>query len=610
MFRANKKTYGKAGLFRTTVSAGAGISMVLAAGMAEPAHAQPTPDTLVGVCSGVSLSPSVITGILDPVLTGIYGPIENNVNGTLGILSGLLGPLFPTPLSVDLNGLLTTAASGGDIGLNVLAQDGTLVGPADECNAHADSYTLDNPAGISIGGNAITGLGASGEEAQAGEIDSIAIGNRASTDAAAVGSIALGTDATIGSAGITSVAIGAGSSVDVANSVAIGADSTAVRGALSGYAATGLPGIWDSVGEISVGSVGAERQITNVAPGSAPTDAVNVAQLDAVASSIPVNAVQYDDGSQIQVTLGGAVGTIVTNVANGILSAASSDAVNGSQLFATNEQVQANSAAIGNLQVDVLNLQGDFNSLQTQVNNITNGAAGPLQYSDAGTPTVPNGGTPSNSTTLVGVAPGPVGLHNVAEGAIAAGSTDAVNGGQLFETNQAVAEARSTADEALGLASNSVQYDDSSREHVTLNSGGAASTIHNVAAVTKATDAVNVGQLTSAIENITNVAVNTAVTQANAYTDARIEELRFDIADVRKDSSAGTAAALAAAAMPQPTGPGRTMVSAGVGTYGGRSAIAIGASHAPENGRSVFRIGFTYDTREKVGANAGVGLQF
>jgi autotransporter adhesin len=61
--------------------------------------------------------------------------------------------------------------------------------------------------------------------------------------------------------------------------------------------------------------------------------------------------------------------------------------------------------------------------------------------------------------TLVGGAPGTVGLHNVADGIIAAGSTDAVNGGQLLTTNQAVTAAQTTADNALAIANNSVQYD-------------------------------------------------------------------------------------------------------------------------------------------------------
>jgi autotransporter adhesin len=156
-----------------------------------------------------------------------------------------------------------------------------------------------------------------------------------------------------------------------------------------------------------VGAPGAERQITNVAAGSAPTDAANMAQLQAVAALIPTDAIEYDDASHTVVTLDGAGGTLVTNVAAGALDASSTDAVNGSQLFATNQQVQANSLAIANL--------------QTQVNNIVSGSAGPVQYSDPGSPTVPNGGVATNDVTLVGAAAGPVGLHNVADGVVAAG---------------------------------------------------------------------------------------------------------------------------------------------------------------------------------------------
>jgi autotransporter adhesin len=553
---------------------------------ASPAQAQATPDTLISVCSGVSLPPSVVTGIIDPVVTGIYNPIEANLNQTLGALSGLLG--LPAPLSVDVSGLLTSAASGADIGLNVIAQDGSLVAPGDECNAQADSYTLDTPAGIAIGGNAITGLGANGEEAQAGEIDSIAIGNRASTDSAALRSIALGTDASVGAGGTDSVALGAGSSASVANSVALGAYSQATRGAQSGYVAFGVSAPQNSAGEVSVGSPGAERQITNVAAGSAPTDAANMAQLQAVAALIPTDAVEYDDASHSTITLDGAGGTLITNVAPGTLSATSTDAVNGAQLFATNQQVQANSLAIANLQV--------------QVTGIVSGGVGPVQYSNPGTPTVPNGGVPTNDVTLVGAAAGPVGVHNVRDGVVAAGSTDAVNGGQLFLTNQAVATAQGTADNALAIANNSVQYDDPSHTSVTFNSGGPATALHNVAAGTASTDAVNVGQLDAAVEG--------AVTIANAYTDARISALDFDIQDVRKEGRAGAAAALAAAGMPQAMEPGKSMIAAGVGTYRGRGAMAIGFSHALDNGRSAFKLGLTYDSSVKVGANAGVGFQF
>src|SRR5690606_6844351 len=65
-----------------------------------------------------------------------------------------------------------------------------------------------------------------------------------------------------------------------------GAGSEASRGPQLAYAALALDGDSVSAGEFSVGAAGAERQITNVAPGAAPTDAVNVAQLASVAGSV------------------------------------------------------------------------------------------------------------------------------------------------------------------------------------------------------------------------------------------------------------------------------------------------------------------------------------
>jgi hypothetical protein len=569
------------------------------------AAAAPTPSSLVSVCSGVSLPPSVVTGIMDPVLTGIYGPIETNTNQSLGVLSGFF-PGLPAPLSVNVNGLLTTAASGSDINLKVIASDGTIVGPSDQCDASADSFTLDTPAGIAIGGNQITGLGATGQQAVAGEIDSVAIGNRAATDATATGSIAIGPDANVGANAIGSIAIGSNASAIGANSVALGAGSVATRD-----------------NSVSIGS----RQLTDVAAGTQLTDAVNLGQLNAVAAAIPSDAVQYDDASHSVITLDGVGGTTITNVQAGAVTATSTDAINGSQLFAVQTQVDGiqtqvdgiqtqvtsnttaitnlqtavsgNSTAITNLQTDVAsnttaitNLQTDVTNNTTSITNLTldvqNGAIGPVQYSDAGTPTVPNGGTPSNDVTLVGGAAGPVGLHNVADGVIGAGSTDAVNGGQIYALSLSVADA--------------VVYDDASHTSVTLNSGFEPAVVHNVGTGVAATDAVNVAQLNSAASN--------AVTAANNYTDMRLADLDFDLNRVGKDARAGTAGALAAAGMPQAMDAGRTMIAGGVGTYRGRFGMAIGASYRAENGHSVYKLGVTYDSSSHLGANAGAGVQF
>ncbi len=446
--------------------------------------------------------------------------------------------------------------------------------------------------------------------------------------------------------GTDSIAIGPEATATADNSVAIGTGSSALRGGTLGYAALGLAGLQNSVGEVSVGSAGGARQITNVAAGTAATDAANVGQVAGVAAQVAAlgtTTVQYDNGTKSSITLGGAGGTVITNVAAGNVAAGSTDAVNGAQLAATNTQVANNTTAITNLG-----------------NQISNGATGPVQYSNPGSATTPNGGTRTNDLTLVGAAAGPVGLHNVAGGSIAAGSTDAVNGGQvyalaltaanavsyntdangvrtntvtlaggnaaapvtianvaagtvaagsaeavnggqLYTTNQAVATAQGTANSALVLGSNSVQYGPS-RTNVTFNAGGQATVLSNVAAGVSTTDAVNVGQLNSGI--------NSAVTQANAYTDGRIAALNFDVRNLRRDTYAGTSNALAAAGLPQAYEAGKGMIAMGGGTYAGQSAVAIGMSKAFSDGHTVVKLSGTYDSQGRAGASGGIGYQF
>lgn len=132
---------------------------------------------------------------------------------------------------------------------------------------------------------------AGGQDAKAG-VNSIAIGQRATNGtsasrAVAIGyeakatandTVALGLDAQAQAVG--GVALGKGSRANVLNSVALGQNSVATvqSGAsfLTNVAADA------NNGTVSVGAVGSERRIVNVAGGSADTDAVNVSQLKAV----------------------------------------------------------------------------------------------------------------------------------------------------------------------------------------------------------------------------------------------------------------------------------------------------------------------------------------
>lgn len=155
------------------------------------------------------------------------------------------------------------------------------------------------------------------------------------------------------------VAIGNGATVKAEGGVAIGVGSVADRaaGIKGAFAPDTIPegaeSTWTSTdGAVSVGDTEKKitRQITNVAAGREATDAVNVAQLEKALESISTEGLTIQDGGP-SVTKGGIDGgdKQVTGVAAGEISSTSKDAVNGSQLFATNQQVAQNAQSISKL---------------------------------------------------------------------------------------------------------------------------------------------------------------------------------------------------------------------------------------------------------------------
>lgn len=197
------------------------------------------------------------------------------------------------------------------------------------------------------------------------------------------------------------VAIGTESNATVEGGVALGAGSVAStdKGKV-GYdpgtkaASTNTDSTWVSTrAAVSIGDTanGITRQITGLAAGTADTDAVNVAQLKAVkgdasqavteskkhSSVVAGNNIKVEVTSQANaaggteysvstadnvsfssVTVGAASisqagiqagSQKITNVAPGTISATSTDAVNGSQLYQTNQTVQQNSDDISKL---------------------------------------------------------------------------------------------------------------------------------------------------------------------------------------------------------------------------------------------------------------------
>ncbi|WP_084909804.1 YadA-like family protein [Burkholderia ubonensis] len=352
--------------------------------------------------------------------------------------------------------------------------------------------------------------------------------------------------------------------------------------------------------------------LKNVATGVDDTDAVNVKQLKSVQSSINqlgAMAVTYDDSSKGVITLGGAGGTKITNVQAGTLGATSTDAVNGSQLHATNQQVAKNTT--------------DITNLQENVTNVTNGKAGLVQQQDPNGQVTVGAGTGGTSVNFANSANADRVLTGVAAGV---NSNDAVNVGQLnsvlkdVRTSQEIkaavtdantswiahadagafgATATASGKNAVAVGQGSVADRDNS---FSVGAKGNERQVTNVAAGTAPTDAVNVQQLND------NVAAASGASRG--YTDQRIGQVYNDLNNVKKDMFGGVASAMAVAGLPQPTAPGRSMVSAATSNYRGQQGFAAGYSYLTQNDKWVVKASVTGNSRSDFGAVVGAGYQF
>nr|WP_313471030.1 YadA-like family protein [Stenotrophomonas geniculata] len=245
--------------------------------------------------------------------------------------------------------------------------------------------------------------------------------------------------------GADSIAVGTNARATAANSIAVGAGSLA-----------------DRANSVSIGAAGAERQVTNLAAGTAATDAVNLGQLQASEQG----AVRYDlngDGSvnYASATLG-QTGTATTlrNLGPGQVSATSSEAINGAQLFAANQAVAthlgggaavngsgvltAPTYSINNVAANGTVTKGSYNDVGTAFDAVSNSLANVADQTGeidklAVKYDVDGSGNVLNSVTLTGTGTGPVKITNVAAGSILAGSSDAITGDQLFSTNSTIA---------------------------------------------------------------------------------------------------------------------------------------------------------------------------
>ncbi|WP_162816395.1 YadA-like family protein [Halomonas sp. BN3-1] len=567
-------------------------------------------------------------------LINIADGIEDHDAVTMRQLKGAVGSLS------DTGSLYFHANGGGEVDALATGEGSIAIGP---------DTTVNGDDAIGMGVSAKVEIGAAG---------AVAIGDQSHTlleDAIAVGSTAV-------SSGEQAIALGAGASANQAMDVALGAQSTSQEaiGTESGiifgeqheYAGT------NPIATVSIGDEGQERTLTHLAAGrisATSTDAVNGSQLHATNKALE-EVVAYDhfnDGSVDwnHVTLkspGRAFGgTVLGNIADGSLSDTSLEAVNGSQLHATNGRLT--------------NLEGDVGDIQTTLDSLGGGSGNPAQNVVQYDPDSNQG-----KITLAGADGGTV-ISNLAEGDIHQGSTDAVNGGQIWDLMEDIGDlalsgqdtkyfqANSQGDAATTSAADTVAIGggakaqaeggvalgdgavadregmkgeeeafshvavESSKGAVAVGSEGGERQITHVAGGTEDTDAVNVRQLSAVQEGavnydrsedgsvdyhsvslgngsgptqLHNVAAGSAPTDAvnmsqlnelNRKFTSDYNQLDHKIDEVERDASAGIAALAAMGDAPYVAG--KLTYHVGTGYYNGESALGVSVRRTADTGR-------------------------
>lgn len=247
----------------------------------------------------------------------------------------------------------------------------------------------------------------------------------------------------------------------------------------------------------------------------------------------------------------------ITGVKDGDISATSKDAVNGSQLHQTNQNVN-------NLTTTVnkgLNFQGDNQEvtvnrkLGDQLN--IRGGANPkkLTQNNIGVVADKNGTMTVQMAKDVNLGP---------DGSLTVGNTTVNNDGIAIKGGPSMTQSG-------------------------INAGGKR--ISNVARGKAPNDAVNMSQLQEVGNAINN----------------RIDNIDNRVNKMDKRRKAGTASALATAGLMQPHRDGQSALVAAVGQYQSETAVAVGYSRISDNGKYGVKVSFSTNSQGEVGGTAGAG---
>lgn len=379
-------------------------------------------------------------------------------------------------------------------------------------------------------------------------------------------SVALGRAATVAESAEAGFALGAGSYVAEKGGMALGTGSVVEAGAQLSVA-LGQGSVAGENGVVSFGNSDLKRRLVNIANGTANHNAATVGQLRGALSAL---------GGEVDAN-GNIVGPSFT--------------VQGQSQSTLNGALEALDGA-------VVSNRSRVNQVESQLRSV---------FQD--TPSVRADGL--NQLTLAGTH-GMV-ISNVANGLIAAGSRDAVNGGQLHSMQQQLngrmdgLEQRIDAPQPQTMAVASVPEPEAPAPQA---EGG-----QQVASVGEGEKPAP--QPKTKKEDTSKPQVDTAelekmLARANEYTDGAISnfERRLDKMDKRFNRMAAMSSAQTAMAMNTAGLATYNRLGAGVGYSEGESAMAVGYQRVlNEKGSATFSLNgaFTNSGERSMGVGVGIG---
>nr|WP_244107863.1 YadA-like family protein [Burkholderia gladioli] len=363
--------------------------------------------------------------------------------------------------------------------------------------------------------------------------------------------------------GVDSIAIGPSATANADNSVAIGKGSIAsaampVSSATIGGSTFGNFAGSKPVGTVNIGAPGFERQLTGLAAGrisAGSTDAVNGSQLFQTNAAV----------ASLSSSLSSAAGTLSNSVASLSTSTAASLSKLSSSISSPILQ--------GSLSTGVSSSNGSVPSPPTSVGSLSTGQSNSgTTLASLSTGTSPNAGSqPPGTSATTGSLSTSVGATGVQMASLSTSTPDntprlPTAGGYAGDMSAPGAKAPSVTTGSNSVALGQGSTDGGRSNVVSVGSAAQQRQITHVAPGTEGTDAVNLNQLN---------AVSTSMSQALAGQQNQLDGLGTQVRRTADMARQGIAAVGAMASIPQLDANSNFGMGLGTASFAGQKAIAV-----------------------------------